>query len=102
MGVILILDLDITQAFAISGILQSSSGFLPHILQSPSSFFNIGLLLAQVPLNSLPVTMCLMLIMMKEIAKTPPMISNIVKNSAIGNFYDDFITYNSEFQYLQK
>jgi len=63
-----------------SGIWQSSSGFLPQTLHSPSLFLIIGLLVAQVPLNSLPVTIYLMLISINEMPKTQNIINSVYKN----------------------
>jgi len=60
-----------------SGILHSSSGFFPHTLHSPRLFLIIGLLLAQVPLNSFPVNICLMLIIPKEMRKMEKIIMNV-------------------------
>jgi len=63
-----------------SGIWHSSSGDLPQTEQSPKLSFNIGLLEAQVPLNSFPVKICLILIRIKDIPKVPPMIKNTYRN----------------------
>lgn len=60
-----------------SGSWQSSSGFLPHTLHSPRLFLIIGLLVAQLPLNSLPVTICRMLIRQKAPRKTEKMIAKV-------------------------
>jgi hypothetical protein len=67
-----------------SGILQSSPVCLPHTVHSPISFFSIGLLLAQVPLNSLPVTICLRLMRPKEMKNTPKISPKMYKNSIVG------------------
>lgn len=58
-------------SYLTSGILQSSPVCLPHTVHSPISFFSTGLLLAQVPLNSLPVMICLRLMRPKEMKNTP-------------------------------
>lgn len=66
-----------------SGILHTSSAFLPQTSQSPIFDLSIGLLLAQVPLNSLPVTTCLKLISTNEIKNVPKMITKMNKKSFI-------------------
>ncbi|MFT4567269.1 MAG: hypothetical protein ACI9FN_002234 [Saprospiraceae bacterium] len=70
-------------ALATSGIWQSSSGDLPHTLHSPISFLSIGLLVAQVPLNSLPVTMYRMLISKNEMPNTVKTINRVVRKDDI-------------------
>lgn len=62
-----------------SGILQSSSGDFPQTVHSPILFLIIGLLDAQVPLNSLPVTIYLILIKMNDSPNVTPIINNMVK-----------------------
>lgn len=70
-------------ALATSGIWHCSSGFLPQREHSPRFFFIIGLLVAQVPRNSLPVTMCLILIIMNDMPKTTKTIKSVDKNDPI-------------------
>lgn len=62
-----------------SGILQSSSGFLPQTSQLPILLVSIGLLLAQVPRNSLPVTRCRILISKKAAPNTAKMTAKRVR-----------------------
>ena len=61
--------------------LHSSPGLLPQTVHSPMLFFNIGLLVAQVPLNSLPVNMWRILMSKNEMPKNPNTIDNTYKNS---------------------
>ena len=67
----------------LSGIAQTSSPVLPQTVQEPNLSLIIGLLVEQVPLNSFPVMMCLILISAKETPNTTKMISKVVKNSII-------------------
>ncbi len=56
---------------------QAVSPVLPHIGHSPISFLRCGLLEAQVPLNSLPVKICLMLSRPNASTKTIKMMSRV-------------------------
>ena len=69
-------------AFA-SGILHSSSGFLPQTEQSPIWFLSIGLLVAHVPRNSLPVNIWRRFISANDKPNTTNMIANMGRNVAI-------------------
>jgi hypothetical protein len=66
-----------------SGILQSSSGRFPQTVQSPISLFNIGLFVAQVPLNSSPFTIPLILIKIKESPNVTATIINVDQKTPI-------------------
>lgn len=65
------------------GSAQASPGLLPHTVQLPKLSFNIGLFVAQVPLNSSPLMICRILIIRKEIPKTTKMTNIIIRNSVI-------------------
>jgi len=85
-------------AFFTSGILHSSSGLLPHTLHSPTLFLSIGLLVAQVPRNSLPVTIWRILMRMNEIPKKPKIMARIYKNSIV--FISNFQAYHLSNKHL--
>jgi len=63
-----------------SSPLQSSPGILPQTVHSPSLDLSMGLLLAQVPRNSLPVRICRMFIMMNPTAKKPKITAKRERN----------------------
>lgn len=91
--------------FLISGILQASSAVFPQTVHSPTSLFSIGLLLAQVPLNSLPVTMWRILIIMKPIPKAAKIRPNIFMNSIIQFFIKNqnwYCTFTFSFSHFPK
>ena len=90
--------------YACCGILHSSSGFLPQTLHSPRLFLIIGLLVAQVPLNSLPVKICLILISPKAIRKKLNMMLNEISNSFIVILYSQCKHKNSlnRLRWIQK
>jgi len=67
--------------FSIFGILQDSSAVFPQTEHSPIFSFNMGLLVAQVPLNSFPVRIWRILIRIKERPKAVNIIDKIYKNS---------------------
>ncbi len=66
--------------YVVSGILQASSALAPHRLQSPTLFLIIGLLVAQVPRNSFPVNICLILIKANEMRNNENIIKKVESN----------------------